>query len=127
MARYAKDDRVRLMRACHAACRAVGLDEEARRDMQMAVTGKTSMRDMGAADLRLIHALWSDLGRKGALNKTGRAGLNAFIRARFGPHWSFVPVDVDALTDTDCITDVIRALKAMLARAEAGETNGGES
>ncbi len=153
MARPAKDDRARLMRAC----RAVGLDEEARHDMQMAVTGKASMRDMGGADLRrlldrlnsaqgqggkgaghrhptapradlrLIHALWSELGRKGALNKTGRAGLNAFIRARFGAHWSFIPVDVDALTDTGCITDVIRALKAMLARAEAGETNGGEA
>ena len=161
-----RPDRARLMRACHAACRKLGLDDDARHDVQIGVTGKTSMRDMdvgdlgrllnhlnrrhlnrrhlnrhtkagpGAAgadggrrhatapraDLRLIHALWGELGRRGALTRPGRGGLNAFIRARFGPHWAFVPMDVDALTDTTCITDVIRALKAMLARAETGDS-----
>ncbi|WP_419737911.1 hypothetical protein [Ruegeria sp.] len=212
--RYAEGDRARLMRAAHGACRALGLDADARHDVQLAVTGKASMRDMSARDLarllahlntlqgearsgatghpssgrmkrrtggapdgtggghrggapdgtggghrggapdgtggghrggqkgasaahrdshsganprpkakrgdvRLIHALWGELGRRGALKRPGRAGLNAFIRARFGAHWAFVPIDVDALTDTGCITDVIRSLRAMLARAEA--------
>ena len=69
-------------------------------------------------DVRLIHALWGELGQRGVLKRPDRAGLNAFIRSRFEGHWSFVPIDVDALTDTDNITDVIQALKAMLARAE---------
>ena len=145
-----------LIRACHAAVRAAGFDEDARHDFQMRVTGKASMRDMSVAelrhlrdelnritgfgrggrgksaagrkadyhppafrgDVRLIHALWGELGKRGVLKRPDRAGLNAFIRSRFEGHWSFVPIDVDALTDTDNITDVIRALKAMLARAE---------
>jgi len=73
-------------------------------------------------DLRLIHALWGELGRRGVLKRPDRAGLNAFIRSRFEGHWSFVPIDVDALTDTNNITDVIRALKAMLARCGSGDT-----
>ena len=153
-----QDSRGPLIRACHAAVRAAGFDEDARHDFQMRVTGKASMRDMSVAelrhlrdelnritgfgrgkgrrgkptadrkadyhppaergDVRLIHALWGELGKRGVLKRPDRAGLNAFIRSRFEGHWSFVPIDVDALTDTDNITDVIRALKAMLARAE---------
>jgi len=157
--RYRDNDRARLMRGIHGACRKLGLDNDARHDVQASVTGKASMRDMDGrdlirllahlnrlqgrkrrtgrtergrggqnrpaayplaprADLRLIHALWGELGRKGVLERPGRAGLNAFIRSRFGDHWAFVPIDVDALADTGSITDVIRALKAMLARAE---------
>ncbi len=160
-----------LIRACHAAVRAAGFDEDARHDFQMRVTGKASMRDMSVAelrhlrdelnritgfgrggrgkgrrggkpavgkaagrpradyhppsergDVRLIHALWGELGRSGVLKRPDRAGLNAFIRSRFEGHWSFVPVDVDVLSDTDNITDVIQALRAMLARAEKGQT-----
>ena len=153
-----QDSRGPLIRACHAAVRAAGFDDDARHDFQMRVTGKASMRDMSVAelrhlrdelnritgfgrgkgwrgkaagrprsdyhppvergDVRLIHALWGELGKRGVLKRPDRAGLNAFIRSRFEGHWSFVPVDVDVLTDTDNITDVIQALKAMLARAE---------
>ena len=156
-----QDSRGHLIRACHAAVRAAGFDEDARHDFQVRVTGKASMRDMSVAELRqlrdelnritgfgqdgrggkrrrgsaadrssdrhpkaplgglrYIHALWGELGRRGVLKRPDRAGLNAFIRSRFEDHWSFVPVDVDALDDTDHITDVIQALKAMLARAE---------
>jgi len=140
------------MRAVHAACRGLGLDEEARHDLQLAVTGKTSMTRMSASDLsrlldrlnapgktlkrsrrhplaprgdlRLIHALWGELGRRGALKRPGRDGLNSFIRTRFGAHWSFVPLDVDMLTDTGCITCVIQALQAMLERTPAAEDGG---
>ena len=68
--------------------------------------------------LRYIHALWGELGQRGVLKRPDRAGLNAFIRSRFEGHWSFVPIDVDALDDRNHITDVIQALKAMLARVE---------
>ena len=168
-----KDGRGQLIRACHAAVRAAGFDEDARHDFQMRVTGKASMRDMSVAELRhlreelnritgfgqdgrggkgrrggkpavgkgrrgkpagrpsadyhpraplgglrYIHALWGELGQRGVLKRPDRAGLNAFIRARFEGHWSYVPIDVDALDDRDHITDVIQALKAMLARVE---------
>ncbi len=82
MARPAKDDRARLMRAC----RAVGLDEEARHDMQMAVTGKASMRDMGGADLRRL------LDRLNAAQGRGEKGSATAIRRPRAPICgSFMP------------------------------------
>ena len=153
----AQEDRARLIRGVHAACRKLGLDDDARHDVQISVTGKGSMRDMDAGDLarllahlnrqqgrtgrhgggqsgaagkyypkakrgdvRLIHALWGELGRRGVLTRPDRAGLNAFIRSRFGDHWACVPMDVDMLTEKGRIDDVVTALKAMVARAETG-------
>jgi len=157
----AQEYRARTIRGIHAACRKLGLDDDARHDVQIGVTGKASMRDMdesdlvrllahlnrlqgrtgrtgrhgggrsGAAgkkyypkakrgDVRLIHALWGELGRRGVLKRPDRAGLNAFIRSRFGDHWACVPMDVDMLTEKDRIDDAIQALKAMVARAEKG-------
>lgn len=63
------------------------------------------------ADLRMIHALWAQLGRAGALRTPGRAGLNAFIRIRFEKKWGHVPLDVDALREWSQISDVLDALK----------------
>lgn len=129
-----------LQRKIHAACRQLGLDAEARHDLQLNLTGKASMRDMeeaelqqvlahlqasGAkigtsggghkaasrADLRLIHVLWRKLGEAGALERPGRDGLNAFIRARFGDTWRSVPADVDMLRHHEQIDAVIAALK----------------
>ena len=69
------------------------------------------------ADLRMIHALWGQLGRAGALRRPGRAGLNAFIRTRFEKKWGHVPLDVDALREWSEISDVLDALKDMCRRA----------
>lgn len=69
------------------------------------------------ADLRLVHALWSQLGRAGAVRQPGRSGLNAFIRARFAKKWGAVPADIDMLRDWSQIRDVIDALKDMCRRA----------
>ena len=135
----------RLRRTIFVGCRELGLDDEARHDMQMSVTGKASLSDMteaelqlvvdnlktkgfqvqggeqrkraGRADLRLIHVLWRKLGEAGALEKPGRAGLNAFIRRRFGDVWFSVPADVDMLREHDQIEMVITALKAWGERA----------
>lgn len=63
------------------------------------------------ADVRLIHALWGELGRAGKLKVRGRAGLNAFVRSRFERKWGAVPIDVDAMKDWAQIADVIDALK----------------
>lgn len=68
------------------------------------------------ADVRMIHALWGALGRAGKLKVPGRAGLNAFIRARFEKKWGAVPIDVDALVEWAQISDVIDALKDWCAR-----------
>lgn len=133
-----------LQRAIFGACRTLGLGQEERRDLQLAVTGKDSLSQMddaqmravlarldgmgngakrrGArpaaprADLRYIHVLWRLLGEDGALERPGRAGLNAFIRARFERKWQSVPLDIDALRDAAQINDVTRALKDWCAR-----------
>lgn len=146
-----------LQRMIHAGCRQLGLDDDTRRDLQLAVTGKASMSAMSDADLlqvvtalkqrgfnptgnsyfsarkaafngrsrqkasradvRFIHVLWAQLGHAGALKRPDRAGLNAFIRARFEGKWAAVPIDVDALQDAGQINAVIRALKDMCKRA----------
>jgi len=101
-----------LIRKVHIGCRLLGIDEDTRRDLQRQVTGKDSLSAMNEAelkgvlkalenrgfkpalkgrhapapraDLRYVHKLWSLLGAAGALRAPSRAGLNAFIRARFG-------------------------------------------
>ncbi|NCM96124.1 MAG: regulatory protein GemA [Rhodobacterales bacterium] len=133
-----------LQRTIHVACKDLGLDDEARRDLQLAATGKASMRDMTEADLRLvidklkaagftlsptprkaapradlrlIHVLWAKLAEKGVLERPGRDGLNAFIRSRFEAAWGSVPADIDMLRDHEKIDAVIEALKQWGRRA----------
>ena len=128
-----------LQRMIHVGCKQVGLDADARHDLQLMVTGKASMADMTEdelqrvvaalkqrgfkagfkgrhasaprADLRFVHVLWKLLGDAGALHRPGRDGLNAFVRARFEGKWKSVPIDIDALREAGQINDVIRALK----------------
>ncbi|NIZ13927.1 gp16 family protein [Phaeobacter sp. HF9A] len=137
-----------LKRKIHLGCKTLGLDNDARRDLQLVVTGKASMSDMteedlkamvkrleadgftsskgtgkrfkpaSRSDLRLVHKLWSELGKAGQLRDKSRAGLNRFIRARFGDHWAMVPADVDMLTDWSQIDAVIQALKSWGQRAD---------
>lgn len=135
-----------LQRLIFAACRQLGLDDDARRDLQVSVTGKSSLRDMSdgelklvvdrlkeagfedrprtprhkpapRADLRMIHVLWCKLGQAGALRDPSRAGLNRFIRSRFEKTWGSVPADVDMLRDWQQIDAVIQALKDWGQRA----------
>lgn len=134
-----------LRRTIFAACRDLGLDDDARHDLQLRVTGKDSLSDMTdrelrlvvdemtrmgfrlarggrhkrapRADLRLVHVLWRKLGEADALEKPGRDGLNAFIRAQFGEAWGAVPADIDMLRDAAQINAVVCALKGWCARA----------
>jgi phage gp16-like protein len=39
-----------LLKTIHVACRQLGLDEDTRRDLQLVATGKTSLKDMTAAE-----------------------------------------------------------------------------
>lgn len=96
--------RVKLMRAIHAACRKRGLDEEARRDLQLGATGKASMSDMDAAELakvldRLnragraagerphvgkVRALWWSLYWLGEVDATDARAIDAFVKRQTG-------------------------------------------
>jgi phage gp16-like protein len=129
-----------LQQKIHVGCRELGLDSDARKALQLVVTGKASMTDMTEADLnavlkrlkqdgfkassgrkkharasrpdlRLVHVLWRKLGEAGDLRDTSRAGLNKFIRARFEKTWHNVPADVDMMRDHAEIDQVIQALK----------------
>ncbi len=134
-----------LQKTVHVACRELGLDGEARRELQLVVTGKASMLDMSDADLekllarlkadgfkvrsgrkaeaprkdlKFCHVLWRLLSEGGAVERPGRAGLNAFVRARFEAAWGAVPADIDMIRDHKQIDAVIEALKAMCRRAQ---------
>ncbi|WP_339636190.1 regulatory protein GemA [uncultured Sulfitobacter sp.] len=131
-----------LRKIVHVACKELGLDQDARRALQLQVCGKASMSDMSEndykaviarlkadgfnqssnarskhpraprADLRLIHVLWRKLGEAGALERPDRDGLNAFVRSRFGEAWASVPADIDMLRDDAQIEAVVAALRA---------------
>ena len=137
-----------LQQKIHVACRQLGLGADARRGLPLAATGKASMRDMTEADLtlvvdrlkasgfvdqkpakskhkpapradlRLCHVLWKKLGEAGALERPGRAGLNAFVRSRFEDTWSSVPADIDMLRDHAQIDAVVNALVQWGKRAK---------
>lgn len=81
--------------------------------------GTKGMRRPAAprGDLRFAHVLWSKLARAGAVDQAGAAGLNAFVRARFGAAWGAEPIDVDTLRDGRKIATLLEALKAMCRRA----------
>jgi hypothetical protein len=138
-----------LLKTIHVACRQLGLDAETRHDLQLRVTGKTSLADMSAmeqqkvldelkaqgfrmeagtakkgfrreaprGDIRFCHVLWGKLHASGAVDAAGAAGLNAFIRARFGKIWGADILDIDQMRDWRQIATVIEALKAMCNRA----------
>ncbi|WP_027240463.1 gp16 family protein [Pseudophaeobacter arcticus] len=136
-----------LQRKIHVGCKELGLDSDARKALQLVVTGKASMTDMTEADLnavlkrlkqdgfkasagakkhakasrpdlRLIHVLWRKLGEAGELRDASRAGLNKFIRARFEKTWHNVPADVDMMRDHAEIDQVIQALKSWGKRVD---------
>lgn len=121
----------------YARSKEAGLDEDARRDVFEQQTGKRSLSLMTAAevgrvdahlktlappkkgrkpeakraDVRFIHVLWRKLMEAGVLTDPTRAGLNKFIRSRYGDAWGAETIDVDALTDHRQIATVIEALK----------------
>ncbi|MEM6727011.1 MAG: regulatory protein GemA [Pseudomonadota bacterium] len=133
-----------LHRKLFAGFKELGLDEDTRRDLIEQATGVRSLSGMSDAnktkvlkaleargfkaskaqrfkraargDTRYIHVLWRILGEAGVLKRPDRAGLNAFVRARFGEAWGSVPMDIDQLVDAQKITAVIKALEAMCKR-----------
>lgn len=136
-----------LIRKIHVGARALGLDTDTRRELQVVATGKASLSDMTApevarvvealkargfkpsggkvvkrpaaarGDVRFCHVLWGKLAAAGAVDKRGAAGLNAFVRARFENAWGAAPIDIDKMQDAAQIATVIEALKGMCKRA----------
>lgn len=99
------DSRKKLMMAVRAACRRLGLDDDARRDVQRGLVGKPSMADMSLAELgqlldRLnkdwkgpqghrahvgkIRALWWTLYWLGAIDDPRDAPIDSFVRRQTG-------------------------------------------
>ena len=137
-----------LRRQIFVGCRELGLNNDARQALQLAETGKASLRDMSEPeltlvlnrlkkdgfnpvskgkkfkksdrkDIRIIHVLWRKIGETGALKDPSRKGLNAFIRSRFSEIWGYEIADVDMLREWKEIDDVIQALKAWAERTNA--------
>jgi len=138
-----------LRKQIFVGCNQLGLDNDTRRDLQLAATNKASLTDMteaelklvvdalkskgfvvaktgkskhkraASADLRLIHVLWKKLGEAGALDRPDRAGLNAFVRKHIEESGGIAPADVDMLKNHYEIDGVIQALKAWVRRAGA--------
>ena len=86
-------------------------------DFKGASTGRKRYAPAPREDLRYVHVLWRLLTEAGEIKRPGRAGLNAFIRARFEAGWGSVPIDIDTMTDAAQINAVVRALKDMCRRA----------
>lgn len=96
----ANDSRNKLISAVHVACKRLGLDEDARRDLQVGATGKRSLCDMTLAEIgkvldRLnkdragstghrthagkVRALWWTLYWLGAINDPSDRAIDAFV------------------------------------------------
>lgn len=123
--------RTKLYRAVHAACRANGIDEDERRDMQNELFGKASLSDMTVSEItRLldslnrnrkvpgghrahvskVRALWWSLYWLGEVDQSEDRAISAFVKRQTG---------VNALRwlDHRSAPSVIEALKAWLERA----------
>lgn len=122
--------RAELQRAVFAACKRLGLDSDARRDVQLGVTGKASLSDMDLgeigrvldalnrdwkgpaahrAHLGKVKALWWSLYWLGALDDPKVPAIDAFVRRQTG-------IAALRFLDHRHAPAVIEALKAWCAR-----------
>ena len=71
-----------LQKQIHVACNQLGLDADARHDLQLAACGKTSMREMDEADLTKVLTWLKDLGwTTGYEGRSKRRGHKSAPRA----------------------------------------------
>ncbi|MDP2086307.1 MAG: regulatory protein GemA [Gemmobacter sp.] len=71
-----------LQRMIHTACRQLGLDEDARRGLQVVATGKASMADMSDAELRQVVAALQARGFKPGGNSYFNKGSKGSSKPR---------------------------------------------
>ena len=74
-----------LQRMIHTACRQLGLDEDARRGLQVVATGKASMADMSDTELRKVVAALQARGFKPGGNAWFKKGSKAPSKGRHAP------------------------------------------
>lgn len=124
------DPRSRKMRAVLAACRRLGIDDEARKDIQQEIVGVASMSAMddaglsqlldhlnrnwqgtnpGRPHLAKIKALWWSLYWLGGIEEPGERALSAFVKRQTG-------VSALRFLDSRQSFSVIEALKQWLER-----------
>jgi len=124
------ESRTKMIQAVRAACHRLGLDDDARRETQLALTGKTSMTEMSIAELGIVldrlnkdwkgpsahrahvgkvRALWWSLYWLGAVDEPNDAAIGAFVRRQTG-------VSALRFLDHKAAPAVIEALKAWAAR-----------
>ena len=63
-----------LLKTIHVACRQLGLDPDTRRALQLVATGKSSLRDMTAAEQQLVLDALKARGFKTAPASAGKKG-----------------------------------------------------
>lgn len=61
-----------LQRTIFAGCRELGLDEDTRRDLQLAATGKASLSDMSEAELKQVVSALETRGFKRVVKPRGK-------------------------------------------------------
>jgi hypothetical protein len=108
------DAYVRMLRAIHAACRKNGLDDDARRALMAAITGKASLTHCTPEDM---HKILDHLNRA-----NGYAGKSAYAgRARVTPVAARAPLlaKIDALlAELHRVTGEVHTLKYVDAIAK---------
>ena len=108
-----------LQRQIHVACRDLGLDNDARHDVQIAACGKASMKDMTDADLKLVikHLKargWSGGVKQGVKGRKHKAAPRADLR--------LIHVLWRKLGDVGALERKDRAGLNAFIRAQFGET-----
>lgn len=125
------DERTRMYRAVHAACRKNGLDDDDRKALQVELFGKASLSDMTVAEIarlldRLnrnskapaghrahvgkIRALWWSLFWLGEVESSDDRSIGAFVKRQTG-------INALRFVDHKSAPAVIEAMKSWLARA----------
>ena len=70
-----------LQRMIHVGCKQLGLDDDTRRDLQLNVTGKSSMADMTAAELQQVVSALQQRGFKAGFKASSKGRRPAAPRA----------------------------------------------
>lgn len=103
-----------LQKQIHVACRDLGLDADARRDVQVAACGKSSMRAMSEGDLKLVVDHLKERGWKPAVKKGGKRGQFKKAKRR---DVRFIHVLWSLLKDAGCLDNPTReGLNAFIRR-----------
>jgi len=109
-----------LQRQIHIACRDLGLDNDTRRDIQLAVCGKASMTEMTNADLQKMVQHLKDKGWKSGFKGSSKGRFKRAPRADLRK----IHVLWGLLGKAGCLTDPSRKGLNAFIRSRFGDTWG---